>query len=70
MVNGIRTIYPRGLNKRLGLKFRVGSRVLHETPEEGRRTYRLKRCEYITVKIKTIVLNYLRMIKRIVILNY
>ena len=46
MVNGIRTIYPRGLSKGFGLKFCVGSRVRHETPEEGRRMHRLKRCEY------------------------
>ena len=26
--------------------FRVGSRVRQETPEEDRRTYRPKRCEY------------------------
>ena len=34
------------LNKRFDSKFRVDSRVPHETPEEGRRTYRPKRCEY------------------------
>ena len=26
--------------------FRVGSRVRQETPEEGRRTHQVKRCEY------------------------
>ena len=45
MVNGIRVSDPRGLNKGRGSKFREGSRV-RQTPEEGRRTYRLKRCEY------------------------
>ena len=34
------------LNKGLSSRFRVGSRVKHETPEEGWRTYRPKRCEY------------------------
>ena len=43
MANGIRTGDPRGFNKRRSLKFRVGSRV-QQTPEEGRRTYRPKRC--------------------------
>ena len=43
MVNGIRTGDPRGFNKRFSSKFRVGSRV-QQTPEEGRRTYRPKRC--------------------------
>ena len=46
MVNGIRARDPRGLNKRYASKFRVGSRVLQETPEEDRRTHRPKRCEY------------------------
>ena len=46
MVNGIRVIDPRGLNKECGSKFRVGSRVRPETPEEGRRTHRPERCEY------------------------
>ena len=32
--------------KRFGSKSCVGSRVEHETPEEGRRTHRLKHCEY------------------------
>ena len=43
MANGIRTGNPRGLNKGHSLEFREGSRV-QKTPEEGRRTYRLKRC--------------------------
>ena len=43
MVNGIRTDYPRGFNKGRSSKFCVGSRV-RQTPEEGRRTYRRKRC--------------------------
>ena len=37
---------PRGLNKGDSLKFCEGSQVRQETPEEGRRTYRPKRCEY------------------------
>ena len=58
MVSGMRTGYPRGLNKGLGSKFREGSRlrqessrvrkegsrVQQEIPEEGRRAYRPKRC--------------------------
>ena len=43
MANGIRTGDPRGFNKGLSLKFCEGSRV-RQTPEEGRRTYRPKRC--------------------------
>ena len=43
MANGIRTGDPRGLNKRRSSKFCEGSRV-RQTPEEGRRTYRPKRC--------------------------
>ena len=39
-------VCPAGLNKGPGWKFCVDSRVRHETPEEGRRTYRLKHCEY------------------------
>ena len=46
MVNGIGTIYLCDFDKRFGSKFRVGFRIQHETPEEGRRTYRPKRCEY------------------------
>ena len=43
MANGIRTGDPRGFNKERSSKFREGSRV-RQTPEEGRRTYRPKRC--------------------------
>ena len=43
MANEIRTGDPRGFNKGCSSKFRVGSRV-QQTPEEGRRTNRLKRC--------------------------
>ena len=43
MANGIRTGDPRCFNKGRSSKFREGSRVL-QTPEEGRRTYRPKRC--------------------------
>ena len=46
MFNGISTIYQCGLNKGFSSKFCVGSRVRHETPEEGRRTYRPKCWEY------------------------
>ena len=42
MVNGFRTI-NKVLNEEFGSKFRVRSRVQHETPEEVRRTHRLKR---------------------------
>ena len=37
MVNGIRIIYPSGLNKGISLKFCVGSRVQHEIPEEDQK---------------------------------
>ena len=43
MANGIRTGEPREFNKGHSSKFRVGSRV-RQTPEEGRGTYRAKRC--------------------------
>ena len=43
MANGIRIGDPRGFNKGRSSKFRVGSRV-RQTPKEGRRTYRPKRC--------------------------
>ena len=43
MANGIRTGDPRGFNKGRSSKFREGSRV-RQTHEEGRRTYRPKRC--------------------------
>ena len=43
MADGIRTGDPRGFNKGRSSKFREGSRV-RQTPAEGRRTYRPKRC--------------------------
>ena len=43
MANGIRTGDPRGFNKGHSSKFREGSRV-RQTPEEGQRTHRPKRC--------------------------
>ena len=43
MANGIGTGDLRGFNKGRSSKFRKGSRV-RQTPEEGRRTYRPKRC--------------------------
>ncbi len=43
MANEIRTDDPRGFNKGRSSKFCEGSRV-RQTPEEGRRTYRPKRC--------------------------
>ena len=43
MANGIRTGDPRGFDKGRCSKFRKGSRV-RQTPEEGRRAYRPKRC--------------------------
>ena len=43
MAYGIRTGDSRGFNKGLSSKFRDGFRV-RQTPEEGRRTYRPKRC--------------------------
>ena len=46
MVNGVRTIYTRGLNKVFSLRFCVGFRVRHDTLEEGQRIFRPKRCEY------------------------
>ena len=42
MANG--TDDPAGFNKGRSWKFREGSRI-RQTPEEGRRTYRLKRCD-------------------------
>ncbi len=44
MANGIRTGDPRGFNKGRSPKLREGSRI-RQTPEEGRRSYRPKRCE-------------------------
>ena len=46
MINGIRASELRWLNKGDGSKFRVGSWVQQETPEEGRGRYRSNRCEY------------------------
>ena len=43
MANRIRTGNPRGFKKGRSSKFRVDSHV-RQTPEEGRRTYRRKRC--------------------------
>ena len=43
MANGIRTGEPRGFNKGRSSKFCEASRV-RQTPKEGRRTYRPKRC--------------------------
>ena len=42
MANGIRTSEPRGFNKGRSSKFRESSQI-RQTPEKGRRTYRLKR---------------------------
>ena len=46
MVNGIRTIYSRGLNEGFSSKFSIGSHVQYEMPEEGQRIYWLKHCKY------------------------
>ena len=46
MINGVRTIYLRGLNKEFVSKFSVGPWVRHETPEESRRMHRPKRYNY------------------------
>ena len=43
MANGIRTGDPCGFSKRRSSKFCVGFRV-RQTPEEGQKTYRPKRC--------------------------
>ena len=43
MANVVRTGNTRGFNKGRSSRFREGSRV-RQTPEEGRRTYRPKRC--------------------------
>ena len=43
MANGIGTGDPRGFNKGCSLKFWEGS-LVRQTTEEGRRTYRPKRC--------------------------
>ena len=47
MINGIKTIYPRDLNKEFSSRFCVGFRFRINTPEKDRRTYRPKRCEHI-----------------------
>ena len=47
MVNGIRIIYLRGFNKGFGLKFCVGSRIWHETPEQGKSAHQPIRCVLI-----------------------
>ena len=46
MINGIRASDSRSLNKGGGSKFHEVSTVRQETPEEGRRLLRQKRCEY------------------------
>ena len=46
MVNRIGTVYPCDSNKGFSSRFCVDSRIRHETPEEGLKTYQLKRCEY------------------------
>ena len=43
IANGFRTGNPRGFNKGRSSKFCEDSRV-RQTPEEGQRTYRPKRC--------------------------
>ena len=43
MVNKIGTVYP---HKGFCLRFCVGSKVWHETPEKGRRVYQPKCCKY------------------------
>ena len=49
MANTFRAGDPRGFNKGCSSKFHVGSWV-QQTPEEGQRTYRLKRCGNIKDK--------------------
>ena len=56
MVNRIWIVKPYGLNKGFGSRFCVDSRIWHETPEEGRGAYHLKRREYKN-KSKVISLN-------------
>ena len=46
MVNRIGTVYPCGSNKEFSSRFCEDSQARHETLEEDRRTYRLKRCQY------------------------
>ena len=46
MVNGIRASFLGGLSKGRGLKYRVGSQVRQEKPEESSRTNEPGGCEY------------------------
>ena len=46
MVNGIRTVYPRGLNKGFAQKFRVGYQIQQEISEEVWWAHQTKHCEY------------------------
>ena len=46
LVNRTGTVYHHGLDKGFSPRFCVDSRVWHETPEEGWRTYQPKSCEY------------------------
>ena len=46
MINGLRTINLKGLDKGYSSKFCVGSQIQHNTPEEGQRMHWLKHCEY------------------------
>ena len=46
IIKRIKIMFPRGLNKVFGSNFQLDFRVWHETPEEERRTHRLKSCEY------------------------
>ena len=47
IVNGMRTIYPCGLNIGFNSKSCSDSQVQHETPEEGKKMHQLN-CEYNT----------------------
>ena len=67
MANRIRTGDPRGFNKGRSSKFHEGSRV-RQTPEEGRRTYRLKCCgnnKKEDNSLKTLILQYSLQIKNL-----
>ena len=57
MVSGIRTIYPRRLNKRFFSKFCRGSRVRHETSDQGRNTLLRKHFEYKNENNSPYILN-------------
>ena len=46
MVNGIGTVYPWGSIKEFSSRLCVDIQVRQDTPEEGWRTYRPKRCKY------------------------